>query len=192
MAFCFHFCLLKRSITQNMQYAAPFISTSSVTRKTENSDNTFTTSQLKMQARLKYIAFQIHMLFICIFLFQKHSCWDSIFPSRNKNTNSTTFVSKLLKKKKQHAWMRYDEQGFCFQVSSSLAKKNKICVDIHTHTQFLQACKKALVPLWHCWECVPIVNGLRAHLPANKGYKPSGTQVQQAEQVRNCTWHHLD
>lgn len=99
MAFCFHFCLLKRSITQNMQYAAPFISTSSVTRKTENSDNTFTTSQLKMQARLKYIAFQIHMLFICIFLFQKHSCWDSIFPSRNKNTNSTTFVSKLLKKK---------------------------------------------------------------------------------------------
>lgn len=141
---------------ENMQYAATFISTSSLTRKTENSVSTLTTSQLKTQATLKYTAFQIHVLFMCIFLFQKHSCRDSTFPSHSKNTNSTTSVSKLLKKKK-HAWMRYDEQGLAFQISGSLAKK--LCVLTYTHSfckpvrrpQCLSDTAESVVPLRTDW-----------------------------------------
>lgn len=117
---------------ENMQYAATFISTSSLTRKTENSVSTLTTSQLKTQATLKDTAFQIHVLFMCIFLFQKHSCRDSTFPSRNKNTNSTTSVSKLLKKRSMHEWGMMNKD-----LLSKLVVHWQKNLLTYTHTQFL-------------------------------------------------------
>lgn len=89
---------------------------------------------------------KIHILFICIFLFRKQSSsWDSIFPSSNKNINSTTFVSELENNIKIHAWMGLDEQGFHFQVTGSLEAVS-VCWYKHTYT-FLPACKNPLAPL---------------------------------------------
>lgn len=87
--------------------------------------------------------------------------------------------------------MRLDEQEFYFQVTGSL---EKVCVDIYTHTQSLQAYKKALVhfSFLNCQECVTTVSRLSVQLLTIKGYKPSGMQVQQAEQTINCTKYHLD
>lgn len=131
MAFCFQFCLPKRSITWEHAICSN-IHKHVFTYKENRELSTLTTSQLKTQATLKYTAFQIHVLFMCIFLFQKHSCRDSTFPSRNKNTNSTTSVSKLLKKRSMHEWGMMNKD-----LLSKLVVHWQKNLLTYTHTQFL-------------------------------------------------------
>lgn len=61
---------------------------------------------------------------------------------------------------------------------------SSLCVLTYTHIQFLQAFKNVLVPFsfLNCQECITAVSRLSVHFLTIKGYKLSGTQVQQAEQ----------